>query len=66
LTVHVSPDRAGDVNRVLGARDIWATRLETGSDLEDLFLDLTRNASDPDGTFMGSVGVVPSDTEKAR
>jgi ABC-2 type transport system ATP-binding protein len=59
LAVHVSPDRAGDVNTALAARGIYATRLEAGNDLEDLFLELTSAASaaDPDGTFMGSAGV---------
>ena len=66
LTVHVSPERAGEVNRALVARGIYATRLEAGSDLEDLFLELTKSASDPDGTFMGSAGAAQEPTETAR
>jgi ABC-2 type transport system ATP-binding protein len=66
LTVHVSPERAGEVNRALVARGIYATRLEAGSDLEDLFLELTKSASDPDGTFMGQAGAAPEPTDTTR
>jgi len=67
LSVQVSPDRAGEVNRALAERAIYATRLDTGNLLEDLFLELTRSASaaDPDGTFMGSAGVVPARMQAA-
>ena len=41
ITVRVEPSRAGEVNRVLAESDIYATGLESGSDLESLFLSLT-------------------------
>ena len=42
LAVHVEPNRAGEVNRVLAEAGIFASGLESGTDLEDLFLELTR------------------------
>lgn len=55
LTVHIAPDRTADVNRTLAEATIYASALESGNDLEDLFLSLTTDASriDPDGTFAG-------------
>ncbi len=41
ITVRVEPSRAGEVNRVLAQTGIFATGLESGSDLETLFLSLT-------------------------
>jgi ABC-type multidrug transport system ATPase subunit len=41
LSVRVPPDRARDVNRVLAEQGIYAGGLETGSDLESIFLTLT-------------------------
>jgi ABC-2 type transport system ATP-binding protein len=41
LTVHVEPTRAAEVNRTLADAGIYASRLEAGSDLEALFLELT-------------------------
>ena len=41
ITVRVAPSRSGDVNRALAASGIYATALESGSDLESLFLSLT-------------------------
>jgi ABC-type multidrug transport system ATPase subunit len=41
LTVRVPPARAGDVNKALAQAGIYASRLEAGSDLEELFLSLT-------------------------
>jgi len=41
ITVRVEPDRAGEVNRALAESGIYATGLESGSDLESLFLSLT-------------------------
>ena len=58
LSVRVAADRTGDVNRVLGEAGIWATGLESGNDLEMLFLGLT--GGDPvagaEGTFFGMAG----------
>ncbi len=41
ITVRVEPSRAGEVNRALAQAGIFATGLESGSDLETLFLSLT-------------------------
>jgi ABC-2 type transport system ATP-binding protein len=41
ITVRVAPSRAGEVNRALAQAGIFATGLESGSDLETLFLSLT-------------------------
>ena len=41
ITVHVEPTRSADVNRALADAGIYASRLEAGSDLEALFLELT-------------------------
>ncbi|MGC8633575.1 MAG: ABC transporter ATP-binding protein [Candidatus Limnocylindrales bacterium] len=41
ITVRVDPDRAGEVNRILAEAGIFATGLESGSDLEALFLSVT-------------------------
>ncbi len=43
LTVPIEPDRAAEVNRALATAGIYASGLETGSDLEQLFLELTRD-----------------------
>jgi ABC-2 type transport system ATP-binding protein len=58
LSVQIAPDRAGEVNRALAESAIFASGLESGTDLEDLFLNLTQDAStvDPDGTFAGISG----------
>ena len=41
ITVRVEPSRAGEVNRALAQAGIFATGLDSGSDLETLFLSLT-------------------------
>ncbi|HYN69056.1 MAG TPA: ATP-binding cassette domain-containing protein [Candidatus Eisenbacteria bacterium] len=55
LSVHTLPDRAAEVNRLLAESGIYASGLESGSDLEMLFLELTGGASQPgsEGTFQG-------------
>jgi ABC-2 type transport system ATP-binding protein len=55
LRVAVAPDRAADVNRALATAGIYASGLESGSDLENLFLELTGGDSQPgsEGTFQG-------------
>ena len=58
LSVHVEPDRAAEVNRILAMAGIYASGLETGSDLESLFLSLTggAQAESHEGTFFGLAG----------
>jgi ABC-2 type transport system ATP-binding protein len=55
LTVQIAPDRTAEVNRTLANAAIYASGLESGNDLEELFLSLTHDPSavDPDGTFAG-------------
>jgi ABC-type multidrug transport system ATPase subunit len=55
LTVQIAPDRTAEVNRTLATASIYASGLESGNDLEELFLSLTHDPSavDPDGTFAG-------------
>jgi len=54
LTVRIAANRAADVNRALADADIYAARLEAGSDLEELFLSLTADEADShEGTFQG-------------
>jgi ABC-2 type transport system ATP-binding protein len=58
LSVRIEPGRATDVNRTLATAGIYASGLETGNDLESLFLELT--AGEPtashEGTFFGVAG----------
>ncbi len=58
LSVRLAPDRTGEVNRILAGAGIWATGLETGNDLEMLFLELTGGApvAGGEGTFFGMAG----------
>jgi ABC-2 type transport system ATP-binding protein len=55
LAVHLEPARAAEVNRTLAAVGIYASGLESGTDLELLFLELTRGdgAGSHEGTFGG-------------
>jgi hypothetical protein len=46
LTVGIDPARGAEVNRALAGAGIFASRLETGTTLEGLFLELT--GSQPD------------------
>jgi ABC-2 type transport system ATP-binding protein len=61
VSVRTTPDRAGEINRALGGAGIWATGLESGNDLEMLFLDLTGGEPVPggEGTFFGMAGSAP-------
>ncbi|MEX1170034.1 MAG: ATP-binding cassette domain-containing protein [Chloroflexota bacterium] len=58
LSVRVEPDRAAEVNRALATAGIYVSRLETGSDLESLFLSLTGGPQESggEGTFFGLAG----------
>jgi ABC-type multidrug transport system, ATPase component len=61
ISVRTTPDRTGEVNRVLAGAGIWATGLETGNDLEMLFLGLTGGepVQGGEGTFFGLAGSGP-------
>ena len=52
LTVHVEPSRAADVNRTLATAGIYASGLESGTNLEHLFLELT--GGDENGSTEGT------------
>jgi ABC-2 type transport system ATP-binding protein len=58
LSARIEPGRAADVNRALASAGIYASGLETGSDLESLFLELTRGepTASHEGTFFGIAG----------
>ncbi|HTC85301.1 MAG TPA: ATP-binding cassette domain-containing protein [Candidatus Acidoferrum sp.] len=47
LAVHAEQDRAAALNRMLAEAGIYASGIETGSDLETLFLELTAGAETP-------------------
>jgi ABC-type multidrug transport system ATPase subunit len=55
LAVHVAADRAEDVNRTLAGAGIYASGLESGTDLEALFLQLTggQTETSAEGNFVG-------------
>ena len=54
LAVHAEADCAEEVNRLLAGAGIFASGLESGSDLEMLFLQLTGGqAATGEGTFVG-------------
>ncbi len=68
LSIRTEPSRAAEINRGLAQAGIFASGLETGSDLESLFLQLTSSTPSTDGgkrgpgaTFFGEAGAeVPS------
>jgi ABC-2 type transport system ATP-binding protein len=53
LTVHVEPGRAAEVNRALAGAGIFASGLESGTDLELLFLELTGGEPSSEGRMQG-------------
>ncbi|MEA2609533.1 MAG: type transport system ATP-binding protein [Chloroflexota bacterium] len=58
LSIAIEPGRAAEVNRALADAGIYVSGLETGSDLESLFLALTSGAASAshEGTFFGPAG----------
>ena len=63
LSLAIAPDRAAEVNRALATAGIYASGLETGNDLESLFLTLTAGSDageSHEGTFFGSAGATPA------
>ena len=55
LSVPAAPNRAAEINRLLASGGIYASGLESGSDLEMLFLELTGGepVAGSEGTFQG-------------
>jgi ABC-2 type transport system ATP-binding protein len=58
ISVRASSDRIAEINRTLAGAGVWAIGLETGNDLEILFLELTRGepVTSREGTFFGTAG----------
>ena len=58
ISVRIPSDRIGEVNRTLAGAGIWAIGLESGNDLEVLFLELTGGepVGSGEGTFFGIAG----------
>jgi ABC-2 type transport system ATP-binding protein len=57
LTVHIAPDRAQEVSQKLAGAGIYVSGMESGTDLEMLFLELTGGqAITGEGTFVGLGG----------
>src|SRR5439155_8310614 len=58
ISVRTPADRIADINRTLAGADIWAIGLESGNDLEMLFLELTQGEpiKSGEGTFFGAAG----------
>ena len=55
LSVPAAPNRAAEINRLLASGRVYASGLESGSDLEMLFLELTGGepVAGSEGTFQG-------------
>jgi ABC-2 type transport system ATP-binding protein len=65
LSIHLDASRAAEANRLLAESGIYASGLESGTDLELLFLELTGgNDASSEGTF-GAAGAGPSATPGA-
>jgi ABC-2 type transport system ATP-binding protein len=58
LSLRLEPGRASDVSRALAMAGIYPSGLESGSDLESLFLELTRGdpTTSHEGSFFGTAG----------
>ena len=57
LTVHIAADRAEEVSQKLAGAGIYVSGMESGTDLEMLFLELTGGqAITGEGTFVGLGG----------
>jgi len=53
LCVQIEPDRAAEVTRKLAGAGIFISGMESGTDLEMLFLELTGGQADLEGSFVG-------------
>jgi ABC-2 type transport system ATP-binding protein len=58
VAVRVDPARAAEINRALAGAGIFASRLETGTTLEGLFLELTGSHPDVGGDAAAEAGPV--------
>jgi ABC-2 type transport system ATP-binding protein len=57
LVVRFDPSRAGELNRALAAAGIYASRIEGGTTLESLFLEVTGSTPDVGRTGVAGMGV---------
>ncbi len=53
LSIHIEADRAEEVTQKLAGAGIFVSGLESGTDLEMLFLELTGGQTDHEGSFVG-------------
>jgi ABC-2 type transport system ATP-binding protein len=53
LSVHIAPDRGEDISRKLAGAGIFVSGMESGTDLEMLFLELTGGQAAGEGSFVG-------------
>ena len=63
FNVAVHPDRGGEISKALVDAGIYPMALETGSELEELFLSLTAEASDREHVGFGVAGAKVSGDE---
>jgi ABC-2 type transport system ATP-binding protein len=68
LAVHIAADRAEEVNQKLAGAGIYASGLESGNDLEMLFLELTggHGPSSGEGTFVGLAASADGDATAGK
>jgi ABC-2 type transport system ATP-binding protein len=59
LTVRIDPHRSGELNRTLAEAGVFASRIEGGTTLESLFLELTGSRPDVGASTGGSPGGPP-------
>jgi hypothetical protein len=57
LAVRFDPTRAAELNRALVAAGVYASRIEGGTTLESLFLEVTGTMPDVGATGFGGMGV---------
>jgi ABC-2 type transport system ATP-binding protein len=53
LSVQIDPERAEEITRKLAGAGIFLSGMESGTDLEMLFLELTGGQADHEGSFVG-------------
>jgi len=53
LAIHVEPGRSAEVNRTLAEAGVYASGIESGTDLELLFLELTGGEESSEGRMQG-------------
>ena len=56
IDIHIQPGRAAEVNYTLAAAGIYASAIESGSDLESVFLSLTATGAAPSAASGASWG----------